>query len=66
MKYAIETLQKQLDFISQPIENDIEEDYIDAIIYSRNSQDIKLALKVLNEFMANSKIFKFIENNKPH
>jgi len=59
MKYAIDTLQKELDLLNAPNKDGEEDDYIDAIIYSRNSADIKLALKILNDFINNTKILRF-------
>jgi len=55
MKHAIKTLQKELEYLNKPIEEDEEEDLVDAVINSRKVNDIKLALKILNDFITNAK-----------
>lgn len=57
MKYAIEILNKELEKINDPGLNQDEDDLIGAIIYARKSADIKLALKIINQFIENSKTF---------
>ena len=59
MKHAIELLEAELNKLQTPLQEDEEEDYIGAIIGMRNESDIKLALKILKEFIENSKILKF-------
>jgi hypothetical protein len=55
MEHAIKTLQKELDFLNIPSEDEDEDDLIDAVIHFRKTSDIKLALKILNEFITNAK-----------
>lgn len=56
MTYAIEILEKELAKLNQPLKEDEEEDYLDAVINFRATSDIKIALKILNEFKTNSKL----------
>lgn len=58
MTHAIELLEAELKKLQTPLREDEEEDLIDAVIGMRNTADIKLALKILNEFLNNSKILK--------
>ena len=55
LEHALKTLQKELEYLNKPLEEDEEEDLIDAVINSRKVNDIKLALKVLNDFITNTK-----------
>jgi len=59
LEHAIEVLEKELQRLNTPLNEDEEEDYIGTIINMRNTSDIKLALKVLKEFLENSKILKY-------
>jgi|GEM_PF-3916295 len=59
LEHAIELLEKELQRLNTPLNEDEEEDYIGTIINMRNTSDIKLALKVLKEFLENSKILKY-------
>ena len=57
LEHAIEVLEKELVELRKPLEE--EEDLIGTIIGMRNEADIKLALKILNEFLENSRILKY-------
>lgn len=60
MKYAIEILTNQLHELNKPIPEDAEfeeEDLIGAVLHNRQTSDIKLALKILHDFVNNSKVF---------
>jgi len=59
MRHAIELLEAELKKLQTPLLEDEEEDYIGAIIGMRNEADVKIALKILKEFIENSKILKF-------
>jgi len=65
MKYAIEILEAQLEEINKPIPEDAEyeeEDLIGAVLHNKQTTDIKLALKILNQFVENSKTHNIIKN----
>jgi hypothetical protein len=51
LKHAIKTLEKELDFLNTPLA----EDLIGGVLHFRQTHDIKLALKILNQFIENSK-----------
>jgi hypothetical protein len=56
MNHAIKTLEKELEYLNKPSDKEDEDDLIGAVLYHRKTQDIKLALKILNEFIKNAKI----------
>jgi len=58
MNHAIETLEAELNRLNTA-NIDEEDDLIGAVICMRNTADIKLSLKILKEFIENSKILKF-------
>lgn len=63
MKYAIEILTNQLHELNKPIPENAEyeeEDLIGAVLHNRQTSDIKLALKILHEFIQNHKTLKAI------
>ena len=55
LEHAIKTLEKELEHLNKPLEEDEEDDYIGAVLNSRKVNDIKLSLKILNEFITNAK-----------
>jgi len=55
MKHAIKTLEKELERLNIPSEEDEEEDLVGGVLNFRQTTDIKLALKILNEFITNAK-----------
>ena len=55
MKHAIRTLEKELERLNKPLEEDEEEDLVGGVLNFRQTTDIKLALKILNEFITNAK-----------
>ncbi len=55
LDHAIKTLQKELDLLNTPLREDEEEDLIGGVLNFRQTHDIKLALKILNQFIENSK-----------
>jgi hypothetical protein len=55
MKHAIKTLEKELERLNKPLEEDEEEDLVGGVLNFRQTTDIKLALKILNEFITNAK-----------
>jgi len=56
LEHALKTLEKELELLNTPLREDEEEDdYIGAVLNSRKVNDIKLALKILNEFILNAK-----------
>jgi hypothetical protein len=56
LEHALKTLEKELELLNTPLKEDEEEDdYIGAVLNSRKVNDIKLALKILNEFIINAK-----------
>jgi len=61
MKYAIEILETKLDEINKSIPEDSEfeeEDLIDAVLHNRQKQDLKFALKILNQFAENYRTYR--------
>lgn len=52
MEYAIKTLEKELEYLNKPLEED---DLVGGVLNFRQTTDIRLALKILNEFIVNSK-----------
>lgn len=59
LEHALETLEKELNRLNIPLEENEEEDLIGGIINMRDTSDIKLALKILREFLENCKINKY-------
>jgi len=57
MKEAIKILNRELEKLNEPNPEQDEDDLIDAIIHVRKTADIKMALKILNQFVENSKTF---------
>lgn len=57
LEHALKTLEKELKLLNTPLKEDEEEDYIDAVLNSRKVNDIKLALKILNDFITNAIAF---------
>ena len=55
MKHAIKTLETELERLNKPLEEDEEEDLVGGVLNFRQTTDIKLALKILNEFITNAK-----------
>lgn len=58
MKYAIEILENQLHELNKPIPGGVEyeeEDLIGAVLHNRQTTELKLALKILNQFEENYK-----------
>lgn len=53
LEHAIKILQKELDFLNIPEEE--EDDLVGSVLHFRKTHDIKLALKILNQFVENSK-----------
>ena len=56
LEHAIEVLEKELDFLNTPLEENEEEDIYDGVIGFRKTTDIKVALKILREAVHNSKL----------
>ncbi len=54
MRYALGLLEEQLEKLSTPNECDDEDDIYDAVIYMRQTTDLKLAIKILKQQIANS------------
>ena len=55
LEHAIKTLDKELERLNIPSEEDEEEDLVGGVLNFRQTTDIKLALKILNEFITNAK-----------
>lgn len=60
MKYSIEILTKKLQELNKPLTEDAEEDLIGAVLNNRQRYDLKLALKILHDFVENSKALKLM------
>lgn len=58
MTHALELLKNELKRLQTANQNE-EDDLIDAVINFRATSDVKLALKILNDFLENSKILKY-------
>jgi len=56
MKYALEILNNELLKLNKPLSDDEEDDLVGAILNKRQTVDIKLALKILNDAIENAKI----------
>lgn len=59
LEHALKTLEKELNRLNIPLEENEEEDLIGDIVNMRDTSDIKLALKILREFLENCKINKY-------
>lgn len=55
MKYAIETLEAELENLNTPIEDDDEEDLVGAVIQFRKRNHLKLAIKLLKQMEDSAK-----------
>lgn len=51
MEHAIKTLKQELDRLNTPIDEETEDDLIGAVLNIRQTSDIKLAIKILKEFI---------------
>ena len=56
LEHAIKILEEELIELRKPLETDEEEDIYDAVIGFRKETDIKVALKILKEYLENSKL----------
>ena len=56
MEHAIETLEKELKLLQTPSKEHIEDDLVGDILNFRQTSDIKLALRILKQFVENSKL----------
>jgi len=56
MEHAIETLEKELKLLQTPLEEDFEDDLVGSGLNCRQTSDIKLALRILKQFIENSKL----------
>lgn len=55
LKYALQTLKKELELLNTPIQNEEDEDLIDAVIYMQKTSDLKLGIQILKQFIVNAK-----------
>jgi hypothetical protein len=55
LEHALKTLEKELELLKTPLREDEDEDLVGGVLNFRQTTDIKLALKILNEFITNAK-----------
>lgn len=57
LEHALKTLEKELERLNTPLEDEEDEDLVGGVLHFRQTTDIKLALKILNDFITNAKAF---------